>query len=256
MALPRIILRWVAALFLTLSLPMAVQAACRQALALGLDVSASIDNGEFELQMKGLANAFLANQVQDAFLAVPEAPVRLYVFIWAGQGGIVTILPWTEIENETDLIEVAYVLNSQSRQRISSFTALGEAMKFGGRALKTQNGCRRLTLDISGDGKSNIGVAPRDLRRTSSLSGITINALAVGQEYTFLLGTKDEENDDLVGYFAKNVVQGPDAFVEVAIGFPVFEDAMKKKLLKELNYFHIGSLRTPFPEQLKEYAPN
>jgi hypothetical protein len=241
MTTSHIVLRWVAALYLTLS-PMVVQAVCRQALALGLDVSASIDNGEYDLQMKGLAKAFLAKEVQRAFLAVPGAPVRLHVYIWASQGGPLTILPWTEIEDVTDLIEVADVLNSQNRQRFSSNTALGEAIKFGRTALKTQNECWRLTLDISGDGKSNTGVKPRDLRLTSSLTGITINALAVGQEYTFLLGAKDRDNADLVDYFETNVIRGPDAFVEVAIGFRVFEEAMKRKLLKELKLLTVGSL--------------
>ncbi len=253
--MPRIIVRWVAALFLTF-LPFVAQAACRQALALGLDVSASIDNGEFDLQMKGLANAFLAKDVQRAFLAVPEAPVRLYVYIWAGQGGTATILPWTEIRDETDLIKVATLLNSQTRQRFSSYTALGEAMKFGQRVLKSQDHCWRLTLDISGDGKSNFGVSPSDLRQSSSLTGITINALAVGQEYTFLLGAKDKENADLVDYFSLSVIQGRDAFVEVAKGFPVFEEAMKRKLLRELQFFHVGSLGVMPQERLPTYAPN
>jgi len=242
------LLRWVVVLYLTLS-PMVVQAACRQALALGLDVSASIDNGEFELQMKGLANALLTKEVQTAFLALPEAPVRLYVFIWAGQGGPQTILPWTEIEDETDLVAVANVLNSQIRQRFSSKTALGEAMKFGRNALQTQNECWRLTLDISGDGKSNTGVKPRELRLTSSLTGITINALAVGQEHTFLLGTGDIVNADLVDYFTTNVIQGPDAFVEIAIGFRVFEEAMKRKLLKELHLMSVVSLGIELQDQ-------
>ncbi|WIY25607.1 DUF1194 domain-containing protein [Parasedimentitalea psychrophila] len=234
-------MRWVVALCLMLS-PLAGQSACRQALALGLDVSASIDNGEFELQMKGLAKAILAPEVQDAFLVAPEAPVRLYIYIWAGQGGTFTILPWTEISDQADLIEVANVLNSYTRQRRSSHTALGEAMRFGRNVLKTQNGCWRLTLDISGDGKSNFGISPSYLRGSSSLTGVTINALAVGQEYTFLLGGRDTENEDLVNYFAMNVIQGPDAFVEVAVGFPVFEEAMKRKLLQELRFFYIGSL--------------
>lgn len=230
-------MRWSVALFLMLS-PMVAQAACRQALALGLDVSASIDNGEFDLQMKGLAKAILAKDVQQAFLAVPAAPVRLYIYIWAGQGGTATILPWREIETEADLVAVAHLLNHQTRPRFSSYTALGEAMNFGRNVLNSQSECWRLTLDISGDGKSNIGVTPSDLR----LSGITINALAVGQEYTFLLGAREEENDDLIDYFAMNVIQGPDAFVEVAIGFPVFKEAMQRKLLQELQFFQVGSL--------------
>ena len=71
-----------AALLLCAALP--AQAACRLALSLGLDVSGSVDETEYGLQMHGLAAALLNPQVQDALLAFPGAPVRLHVFKWAG----------------------------------------------------------------------------------------------------------------------------------------------------------------------------
>lgn len=147
-------------------MPIVAQGACRQVLALGLDVSGSVSESEYALQM-GLANALLAKNVQLAFLAVPGAPVRLYVFIWAGRGGPLEILPRTEIVDEYDLVASARRLNGQYRRRFSSATELGKAMLFGRKALETQSDCWRLTLDISGDGKSNSGVQPRDLHQMS-----------------------------------------------------------------------------------------
>lgn len=231
---------WLVAFCLSFA-PVTAQAACRQALALGLDVSGSVDAGEYALQMNGLANAFVAKEVQRAFLAVPGASVRLYVFVWAGKGGPLTILPWTEIVDKTDLIASANKLNNQYQRRLSSGTALGEALIFGRNALTTQNECWRLTLDISGDGKSNSGVHPQDLLLSNSFADITINALAVGQDYTYLLDAKGEVNTDLVDYFTTNVIRGTDAFVEFATGFQDYEETMIRKLLKELQTLPLGS---------------
>ncbi|MEM9846126.1 MAG: DUF1194 domain-containing protein, partial [Pseudomonadota bacterium] len=54
----------------------AAQAGCRQALALGLDVSGSVDTREYRLQTDGLAEALRDPEVQSAFLALPSLPVR------------------------------------------------------------------------------------------------------------------------------------------------------------------------------------
>ena len=74
-------------------LPMSGEAACRQALALGLDVSGSVDDREYRLQTDGLAGALLRGDVQDAFLAFPEAPIRVFVFEWAGAGNQRVLIP-------------------------------------------------------------------------------------------------------------------------------------------------------------------
>ena len=64
-------------------LPLTAQAKCRQALALGLDVSGSVDAFEYRLQIDGLAGALLRPEVQQAFMTFPQAPVRLFVYEWA-----------------------------------------------------------------------------------------------------------------------------------------------------------------------------
>ena len=71
-------MRWLALVLTLLAAP--ADAACRQALALGLDVSSSVDDTEYRLQLDGLAAALLKPEVRAAFLALPDAPVRLYVF--------------------------------------------------------------------------------------------------------------------------------------------------------------------------------
>ena len=135
--------------------PAVATAACRQALSLGLDVSGSVDKHEYSLQIHGLAHAFLDEDVQKAFLAMPEAPVRLHIFIWAGAGGPRTLIDWLEIGDAEDLLRIAETLRDGYRWRFSVETSLGNAMLFGANELNKQTKCWRRTLDISGDGKSN-----------------------------------------------------------------------------------------------------
>jgi len=54
-------------------------AGCRQALAMALDVSGSVDTREYHLQLDGLASALTDPDVQRAMLAQPGNPVYLAV---------------------------------------------------------------------------------------------------------------------------------------------------------------------------------
>ncbi|MFC6759267.1 DUF1194 domain-containing protein [Sulfitobacter porphyrae] len=53
-------------------------------------------------------------------------------------------------------------------------------MAEGVRRLTAQSDCWKRTLDISGDGKSNLGPRPRTVRTQLEDSGVTINALVIG----------------------------------------------------------------------------
>ena len=49
----------------------------------------------------------------------------------------------------------------------------------------------------------------------------------------------------LVAYFQSEVIRGADAFTEVALGFQEFEQAMIRKLLKELQGLSVSGLAPP-----------
>jgi len=46
----------------------------------------------------------------------------------------------------------------------------------------------------------------------------------------------------LSAYYTANVIRGPDAFVEVALGYEDYAAAMERKLLRELASIAIGQL--------------
>jgi hypothetical protein len=206
------------------------QAACRLALSLGLDVSSSVDAREYRLQTAGLAAALMAPEVQEAFLAAPGRPVMLHVFEWSGWQQQTDRMPWTAIETPDDLARVARHLAGQGRSFEQYPTAIGYALLFGGRSLGQRGDCDRRTLDVSGDGTNNDGIAPELARREETLAGVTVNGLVIGANVA-----------TLGRYYQQFVIQGPGAFVEVAQDYDGFERAMRRKLLRELGVIEMSA---------------
>lgn len=209
---------------------------CRQALALALDVSGSVDAEEYRLQLDGLAAALTNPQVVEAFVAGAAAPVRLMIYEWSGPEHQRIILGWRPVTDAATLASVATRLRTTGRVAAAPSTALGTAIAMGTEALADQSDCWTRTLDISGDGTSNTGPRPQDIAHLASLEGITVNALAIGAGDQQTLST----TGDLVAYFRQNVIRGPGAFVEHAAGFADFEAAMVRKLLRETRGLAIG----------------
>jgi hypothetical protein len=210
----------------------AAEAACRQALALGLDVSGSVDAREYRLQLDGLAAALEAPEVRAALLALPAAPVAVTVFEWSGPSARRSLVGWTEITDDAALAAVTARLRATGRAPSDDSTALGAALRHGAALLAARPDCWRHVLDISGDGKSNAGPAPQAVRR--GLSGVTVNALVVGSDARDALDRRHVQIGELSSYFNAHVIRGPDAFVETALGYEDFARAMRRKLLREL----------------------
>ncbi|MCX7559159.1 DUF1194 domain-containing protein [Sulfitobacter sp. F26204] len=213
----------------------AAEAACRQALALGLDVSGSVDAREYRLQMAGLATALDHPEVRKKILAMPDAPLRMMVYEWSGVADQMIVLPWTTIDDPAALDRIIATLRATTRRDASPGTALGVAMNEGARHLRSQTDCWKRTLDLSGDGKSNLGPRPRDIGQRLAKSGLTINALVIGVDDPQLGDIRQAEIAELSAYFQAEVILGPDAFVQTAMGFNDYSRAMTEKLIRELD---------------------
>jgi len=218
-------------------------AACRQALALGLDVSGSVDLREYRLQLDGLVSALNHPEVASTLLSTVQAPVALMVYEWSGPDDQAVLVPWTYIDGRATLDEISTALATTERRQATPGTALGEAMSLGARYLDHKRNCWKRTLDISGDGHSNLGPRPRDVRGRIARSGITINALVIGADS--LVGADRRQSDiaELSAYFREEVILGGDAFVQTALGFEDYAEAMTAKLKRELEGAVIGMLR-------------
>jgi len=222
------------------ALPLAGTAQCRQALAMGLDVSGSVDEDEYRLQLDGLAAALTDPEVAQAIvLSAAAAPVRLLVYEWSGPGDPRIVAGWRDITDATTLNAFAERLRRTGRVPAAPSTALGTALTAGAELLAEQRDCWKRTLDISGDGMSNTGPRPQDLVHIAALSEITVNALAIGHGE----GSGVASAGDLGAYFERMVIRGPGAFVELADDFDDYRAAMTRKLLRELEGLVVGEAR-------------
>ncbi len=219
-----------------------VLADCRQALALGLDVSGSVDQQEYRLQLDGLAGALQNENVRTALFSLPNAPVTLAVYEWSGPTDQHLIAGWTTITDQAVLNQFTARLFSTSRTAADPSTAIGSSMVFGAALLAKQPDCWTRTLDLSGDGPSNTGPRPRDIIDFAQLGPVTVNALVIGDNTAQSSNRQSTQIDDLVDYFESEVIHGPAAFVEQATGFDQFQTAMVRKLLRELQGLTISRL--------------
>lgn len=153
----------------------AAQGACRQALVLALDVSGSVDVVEYRQQIEGVAAALSDPEVRQAVLSMPGAPVDLAVFEWSSDLGQRVILDWVTLDGAAALDRAIAVIAGTRRVPAPPTTGLGDAMRRGAAMLAERPACWRRVIDISGDGKSNTGPRPQDVRGLPLLDGVTVN---------------------------------------------------------------------------------
>lgn len=200
------------------------QSQCRQALALGLDISGSVDSQEYRLQLDGLAAALESPVVVEKLLSSSETVIELSVFEWSGPGHQRMLQGWTALTSDSVISEIASRLRQTTRIPVDPSTGLGRAMLFGAQLLSQRPDCWTHSLDLSGDGQSNSGVRPQDARKDPLLRNVIVNALVVGPAVP---------GRDLTSYFEAYVVHGIGSFTMQAHSFDEFEAAMIKKLLRE-----------------------
>lgn len=213
-----------AALALAVLLLPAPVLACRLALVLAIDASASVDAREYLVQRNGLAAALIAPEVQAAFLSDPE-PVALAAFEWSGQWNQHIMLDWRLIRSGEDMLEAAAEVSAAERKETRSPTAMGAALGYAAGVLRDGPACTAQTIDVSGDGRNNHGYVPRLAYKHFPLDGVTVNALAIGGA---------TELPGLIRYFETQVIKGPNAFVQEARDYDDFERAMRRKLVREV----------------------
>jgi len=220
------------ALVLTTIMPLVARAqSCAHALVLGLDVSLSVDADDFTLQRQGLANALLDAEVADAMLHMPGGHVELAVFEWSGEFDQVLLVNWTIIDSSTTLLAVAQTLREHPPMDRTGRTAIGAAMLFAKELMAQRPNCTRHTLDISGDGPNNQGPAPQLIRVQMQSAGYIVNALVIENNFN---DPEPSASPPLGPYYRDNVITGPASFVEKIFGFENYQEAMRRKLLREL----------------------
>lgn len=203
--------------------------ACRLALALGFDVSRSVDARDYRVQMDGIIAALHDREVRDLILR-PAQPVALAIYEWAGPREVRVIVDWVMPQGADEIDALILRLLTHER-RFGGLTAVGRALEAGFDLLERAPSCDWQTLDLAGDGQSNAGEEPARLYRRRSPDAITVNGLAIGGH-----------ESTIRRYFEREVARGPGSFVEYAPTHEAFAAAFLRKLRRELREPMLGAL--------------
>ncbi|MCE6959068.1 DUF1194 domain-containing protein [Cereibacter sphaeroides] len=195
--------------------------ACDTALLLAIDISGSIDRGEYALQTEGLAAALADGAVTDSLLAGQSA---LAVVQWSGVGRQVLALPWRRMLAPGDVQDFAEAVRALPRAFVASDTAVGGAITFSLGRFDAVADCRRRVIDISGDGAENAGFTVASARREAERAGVEINAIAI----------EDMGASKPITAFYERWAVTRGGFVVTARGLGDYRRAMRAKLLREL----------------------
>lgn len=209
--------------FLT-SLPVAARAqiAVGLELALAVDTSSSVNQGEYDLQMRGIAQAFRSPDVIN--LIAHAGGVAVTLIQWSSRADLRSALPWRLLNNRQSVLAFAAEVEAMPRARVGILTGIGSAIVASLRALETNQFAGTLRrIDISGDGQSNAGLPLERARNLASAMDVTINGLAI-----------ETDVPNLASYYRDHIITGPGAFVIAAGDYVDFARAMQAKLLREL----------------------
>ena len=219
-------------------------------LVFAVDTSMSIDGFEFGLLMKGIANAFRTPEVVD--LIGQQDGVAVTLFQWSSEVNEQYMIPWHLLKDPASVLAFAAKVEQAERDPDRVFTGIGEALDFGVRLI-AENAFegRQLKIDVSGDGRNNIGVHLAIPRQAANALGIVINGLPILTrivEYSartpsppgpMSMGRYHAHTNvdffEMETYYRENVIQGPGAFIEIANDYDDFARAFLRKLLRELN---------------------
>ena len=219
-------------------------------LVFAVDTSMSIDGFEFGLLMKGIANAFRTPEVVD--LIGQQDGVAVTLFQWSSEVNEQYMIPWHLLKDPASVLAFAAKVEKAERDPKRVFTGIGEAIDFGVRMI-AENAFegRQLKIDVSGDGRNNIGVHLAIPRQAANALGIVINGLPILTrivEYSartpsppgpMSMGRYHAHTNvdffEMETYYRENVIQGPGAFIEIANDYDDFARAFLRKLLRELN---------------------
>jgi hypothetical protein len=201
-------------------------------LVLAVDVSSSMSRDELRVQRQGYVAAMRHPDVVDAITSGPLGRVAIVYLEWAGPGDQAVTVPWTILSNGEDAIDFAAQLAATpmapgfDSPPWESGTSISNAMLFAADLISANDLIGlKATIDISGDGPNNSGVAVEIARGTVVEAGITINGLPI---------VSGKRSIPVESYYKDCVVGGPGAFVIPVNDASSFATAIRNKLVLEI----------------------
>lgn len=193
------------------------------ALAIAIDVSYSVDSAEHRLQMQGFGAALQSAEVLDAIRKGKHGRIAVTVYQWSDEFSQQVLVPWSTISTEEEAKKLGNYLALGRRDVSQGGTAISASLVFGSTLFDTAPLADRKVIDLATDGRNNIGRPTHEARDFVTGQGITVNGLAVSNEWK-----------QLARYLEKQVIGGSLSFVEEAQTYDDFGVAMLRKLVREI----------------------
>jgi hypothetical protein len=197
-------------------------------LVLAVDASGSVDDREYDLQMRGIAEAIRDPAVLKAINAGPGRAIAVNLLVWAEHQVPKVDIGWHRIGSATDAEIFATKVLGLGRVA-NGATGMGEGLAAALRVLEDSTFVApRQVVDISGDGSETPArdyvVLMPQARSMARARSVIVNALAI-------LGSEEGLDD----WYRDNVLTGRGSFLEVASSYEDFARAMRRKLLQEID---------------------
>lgn len=217
------------------------------ALVLVSDVSRSIDDGEYEIEKKGYAQALASREVVAAIAGGAIGAIAVAYVEFASVGEVATVIDWTVVRDAASAADLAARVQAAPRS-FSGRTAIGAGIDAGARLLAhAPFETSRRVIDVCGDGTNNAGRDVAAARDEAVGAGIVVNGLAIINDHPAAWTYAHVQPPGGLGaYYRENVAGGPGSFVLEVHEFHAIAEGMIRKLVSE-----IAAIR---PEQRSTHA--
>lgn len=223
------------------------------ALVLAVDVSNSVDEQRYRLQIEGIARAVEDPGVMKAVLGGVNGAIAVALVEWADDA--VVTLDWEVIRSAEDAQRVAAGIRALTHRR-GEYTCMARMMRIVDEHVfnSLPATADRLVLDVSGDGIDNCADPSASDEIRDELIGrrVTINGLPIivegenqvvgsgayrapGYGLRELPSGPDTGTTTLDAWFYAHVVGGPAAFLLPANGYQDFGRAFRQKFVTEIS---------------------
>ncbi len=228
------------------------EAAVDTALVIAVDVSQSVDENRYKIQMQGIAAALEDPAVIAAITSGGTGQILVTLVTWADTAD--TVIPWTMIRNKDDALAVAAAIRALPVQT-GEFTCMARMLRTVQSTVFPQlpMTARRRVIDISGDGIDNCDDTPATgIERDNIVAtGGLVNGLPiiVPGENDGIVGSgayrkpgydinnlsPDKDTTTLDAWYHKYVIGGRGAFIMPARGYDDFGRAFRQKFVTEVS---------------------
>lgn len=211
------------------------------ALIVSVDVSSSVDERRYKLQLEGIASALEDKGVIDAILNGPKGGILLAMVAWDDRQRIA--LPWVRIASAADAYDVARRVRALPRYS-GQFTCVAGMLRYISDKVIPQIPAQalRVVVDVSGDGSDNCNAeeSAAAVRDELATRATTINGLPI---------LEGREAATLQQWYTENVKGGPGSFILPADGYEDFGRAIRQKFVIEIS----GAAPPPDSRRLARY---